>query len=156
MILSGSIERIFIATRSRKLQASFKKVTLHASLGILGDRWYASAQGHRGKNITLIAAEEIDRYNQIYQQAIKYDATRRNIVTRGIDVNLLVNKIFTIGAVTLRGVELCEPCGVLGANLANNSIGAPEVVKAFLHRGGLRADIITSGDIYVGDTIVLV
>lgn len=155
MTLSDVVECIYIATASRKIQTSFKKATLHASLGILGDRWYASVQGHRGKNITLIAAEEIDRYNQVYQQTIKYDATRRNIVTRGLDVNLLVNKTFTIGAVTLRGVELCEPCGVLGANLANNTIGAPEAVKAFVHRGGLRADIITSGDIHVGDIISL-
>lgn len=154
--MPGVIEHIYIATHPRKSQAAFKKVTLHASLGILGDRWYASTQGHRGKNITLIAVEEIDRYNKMHDQHIKYDATRRNIVTRGINLNELVGKTFMLGEVTLRGVELCEPCRVLGANLANEKIGAPEVVKAFVHRGGLRADIITSGDIYVGDAIVLV
>jgi MOSC domain-containing protein YiiM len=151
----GRVETIYIATHSRKIQASFKKATLHAGLGILGDRWYASPQGHRGTNITLIAAEEIDRYNNTYHQTIKYDATRRNVVTRGIDLNALVGKTFTLGGATLHGVDLCEPCRVLGANLANDSIGAPEAVKAFVHRGGLRADIVSGGDIYVGDEIKL-
>lgn len=152
----GVIEYIYIATQFRKSQASFKKVTLHAGLGILGDRWYSSSHSRQGKNITLVAAEEVDRYNEKYKQHIKYDATRRNIVTRGIDVNLLVNKTFSVGSVILRGVELCEPCCVLGANLANDTIGAPEVVKAFWHRGGLRADIISSGDIHVGDSITVI
>lgn len=156
MTSTGTIEHIYIATHSRKIQASFKSATLHAGLGILGDRWYASTQGHRGTSITLIAAEEIDYFNQHYHQQIKYDATRRNIVTRGINVNELVGKTFTLGGATLRGVDLCEPCRVLGANLANDTIGAPEVVKAFVHRGGLRADIISSGGIRVGDIVELV
>jgi MOSC domain-containing protein YiiM len=156
MALIGTIEAIYIATHSRKIQTSFKNATLHAGLGILGDRWYASTQGHRGQNITLIAAEEIDYFNQTYHQAIKYDATRRNIVTRGINLNELVGKTFSLGGATLHGVDLCEPCRVLGANLANDTIGAPEVVKAFVHCGGLRADIISSGEIQVGDKIEVV
>jgi len=77
-------------------------------------------------------------------------ATRRNVLTRGIDVNELVGKRFRIGTVECEGVELCEPCTHL------ESMTQPGVIKAFVHRGGLNADILTDGEISVGDAVVLV
>jgi MOSC domain-containing protein YiiM len=82
--------------------------------------------------------------------AIEPAATRRNVLTRGIDVNELVGKRFRIGDVECEGVELCEPCAHL------ESMTQPGVIKAFAHRGGLNADILTDGEISVGDAVTVV
>jgi MOSC domain-containing protein YiiM len=76
--------------------------------------------------------------------------TRRNLITRGIRLNELVNTEFTIGNVRLRGVELCEPCVVLGRALSSESLSAPAVVKHWVGRGGLRVDVLSDGEIARG------
>ena len=72
---------------------------------------------------------------------------RRNVVTRGIDLNALVGHEFTVGEVRCRGMRLCEPCTV-----AQRYAGRP-VLRALVHRGGLRADILAGGQIKVGDPV---
>jgi len=72
---------------------------------------------------------------------------RRNIVTRGVPLNHLVGKEFTLGGVTLRGVRLCEPCTHL------EGLTEKGVLTGLIHRGGLRAQIIKDGTIRVGDAI---
>ena len=73
---------------------------------------------------------------------------RRNVVTTGVSLNHLVGREFTVGEARLRGMRLCEPCEHL-AELT----GQP-VVKALIHRGGLRAEIVSGGVIRVGDPIL--
>jgi MOSC domain-containing protein YiiM len=75
--------------------------------------------------------------------------TRRNVVTRGVDVNALVGKRFRIGDVECEGVELCEPCRHL------ESLTKPGIIKGLVHRGGLNADILEGGEISVGDPVVV-
>jgi len=53
-----------------------------------------------------------------------------------------------VGAVTLAGIRLCEPCEHLEA-----VSGVQGVIKALLHRGGLRAEVVLGGEIRVGDEI---
>jgi MOSC domain-containing protein YiiM len=74
-------------------------------------------------------------------------ATRRNIVTRGVPLKHLVGQQFRVGDVTLRGLRLCEPCAHL------ERLSHPGVREALIHRGGLRAQILTDGTIRVGDSI---
>ena len=40
---------------------------------------------------------------------------RRNLVTRGISLNPLVGRRFTVGEVECEGRRLCEPCAHLAA-----------------------------------------
>jgi MOSC domain-containing protein YiiM len=72
---------------------------------------------------------------------------RRNVVTRGIDLNALVGREFSIGEVRCRGMRLCEPCTVV-----QRYVGRP-VLRALVHRGGLRADIVGDGHIRLGDPV---
>jgi MOSC domain-containing protein YiiM len=72
---------------------------------------------------------------------------RRNLVTRGIDLNALVGHEFTIGSVACRGMRLCEPCTVV------QRYAARPVLRELVHRGGLRADILADGEISVGDPV---
>ncbi|PZS09409.1 MAG: MOSC domain-containing protein, partial [Chloroflexi bacterium] len=59
--------------------------------------------------MTLIAAEVCESFDP----PLEPDVHRRNLVTRGIDLNGLVGREFMIGAVRCRGMRLCEPCAVL-------------------------------------------
>jgi MOSC domain-containing protein YiiM len=68
-------------------------------------------------------------------------------VTRGVPLNHLVGREFTVGGVRLRGIKLCEPCAHM------ESLSRPGARKALLHRGGLRAQILESGTIRAGDPI---
>jgi MOSC domain-containing protein YiiM len=149
--VSGQVEAIFVAAERGELPAPVERVRAHAGRGLEGNRYYwAEGGAPPGCAVTLIAAEAMDAVGQDGDVSIEPAATRRNVLTRGIDVNELVGKRFRIGDVECEGVELCEPCSHL------ESMTQPGVIKAFVHRGGLNADILTDGEISVGDTVVVV
>ena len=87
------------------------------------------------------------RWRRDYQVELAAGDARRNIVTRNVPLNHLVGKEFAIGEVRIRGIRLCEPCDHL-----QRMTGKP-VIKGLLHRGGLRAQILTPGTIRVGDAV---
>ena len=74
-------------------------------------------------------------------------ASRRNVATRGIDVNALVGRRFRLGDVLCQGLRLCEPCVHL------DRLSGPGLLRPLIHRGGLRADVLTDGEIRSGDAI---
>jgi MOSC domain-containing protein YiiM len=80
------------------------------------------------------------------------EEARRNLITRGIDLNALVGRPFTVGTVECLGQRLCEPCAHLERLTAN--AGKPGTLRALIHKGGLRADIVSDGEIRVGDEII--
>lgn len=148
------IHTIFIAEHSLGKQVQVDKIELITGKGIVGDRNFDRAQWP-GQNITFIEIEEIEAFNNNYQQRIHLADTRRNIITQGIRLNDLVGKIFTIGDVRFKGVELCEPCATLGKLLGNDTLAAKDVVKAFVHKSGLRADVLSDGEIQYGMSITV-
>lgn len=148
------IHTIFIAEHSLGKQVQVDKIELITGKGIVGDRNFDRAQWP-GQNITFIEIEEIEAFNNNYQQRIQLADTRRNIITQGIRLNDLVGKIFTIGDVRFKGVELCEPCATLGKLLGNDTLAAKDVVKAFVHKSGLRADVLSDGEIQYGMSITV-
>ena len=79
--------------------------------------------------------------------ALKPAETRRNLVTRGVPLNHLVGKEFQVGDVRLVGVRLCEPCNYL------EEMTTKGVLAGLVHRGGLRANVLTSGVIRAGDSV---
>ncbi len=106
-----------------------------------------SAFTGREKELTLISAEAIDAFNAQNGTHIPYIAFRRNLITRGIDLNALVGRRFRIGSVECVGLELCEPCSKL-ARLVDRRV-LPDLV----HRGGLRAAILSRGSLVPGDPL---
>lgn len=122
--------------------------------GLLGDRYAAKAgiftprsDRLRGYDLTLIESEVLDRVTLSDGSHLTAAESRRNVATRGIDLNALVGREFMIGPVRAIGQRLCEPCVHL-QRLTN-----PGVVAGFVHQGGLWADILTAGEIRLGDTI---
>ena len=151
--MHGRIEAIYVSPKFGEPQHSVDCVELVAGSGIVGDRYYTERAGQPGLNLTLIEAEEIERFNAAHGASAPLHATRRNVVTRGVRLNDLVGKEFMIGNVRARGIELCEPCRILGANLATPMVDVAAVVRVFVHRAGLRADLLSSGPVCVGDPV---
>ncbi len=143
------IKAIYVAKKSRQAQIGIDAVKVDAGKGIVGDRYYAK-RGDVGLNITFVESEAIEAFNEHFEQNIEWHATRRNIITQGVRLNQLVGKEFSIGSVRFRGVELCDPCAFLGHSLKNDSLSAPQVVKAWTQQGGLRADVLTTGILRIG------
>ncbi|MBL1458330.1 MAG: MOSC domain-containing protein [Methylophaga sp.] len=143
------IKAIFTASENLGGQRQVPAIDLVVGKGIKGDRNFDRSQWP-GQNITFIELEEINAFNQRFSQQISLSDTRRNVITEGVRLNDLVGQIFRIGDVSFKGVELCEPCSTLGALLENDSVSKKAVVKAFTHKAGLRADVLSDGQISVG------
>jgi len=150
-VSEGRVEAIFIAPQHGELPAPVERVRARTGQGLEGNRYYwPEGDAPAGCAVTLIAAEAVDAVTAEGEVAVTAGETRRNVLTRGIDVNDLVGKRFRIGEVECEGVELCEPCASL------ESMTQPGVIKAFVHRCGLNADILSDGEIAVGDPVSIV
>ena len=126
-----------------------KKETIEvvASKGIVGDRYFHDFNGDR-EQITLIESENIDYYNDTFNTKFTYLEFRRNIITKNIKLNDLVGKTIQVGEIKLKVNDLCRPCKDLQQRL-----GKSNIIKEFLRRGGLRCEILSSGNIKIGDKI---
>jgi MOSC domain-containing protein YiiM len=149
------VEAIHIAGDRGRPTRSVESVRALPGVGLEGDR-YASGRGTwgrrgtrgPGRDLTLIEAEEVERLAMHFGIELAPGESRRNVTTRGVRLNELVARRFRIGGVVCEGVRLCEPCTYL-----EDVTGKP-LREPLLHRAGLRADIVTSGTIAVGDPIV--
>ena len=144
-----TVERIFTRAASADSPTEHQTVRVVAGAGIEGDRYFAR-KDEPGQNVTFIEAEEIESFFAEQQRSADLSATGRNIITRGVRLNDLVGTEFLVGTVRFRGVELCEPCLGLGQALATPATPPAKVVKRLVHRGGLRADALSSGEVAVG------
>jgi len=154
--MSGSIISIFIAPEAAMPMRSVDEARLEEGQGIVGDRYYSDKgtfseklKGSPDSEVTLIESEQIDDFNRRNGLDIDYGSPRRNIVTKGIWLNELVNVQFRVGEVLLEGIRLCEPC----AHLAR--LVTEKVLPGLVHRAGLRARIVSSGSIKPADSIKL-
>lgn len=143
----GSIEHIFIAPHHGKPMAALAEAEAIAGCGLRGDRYAKPSEQASDEQITLIEAEHIEGFVRMHGLTLAPDQPRRNVVTRGVDLNRLCGTRFAIGDVELEGVELCEPCGTFAKRTY------PEILSFFFHKGGLRARIVRGGIIRVGDTV---
>lgn len=150
----SQIDHIFFARTAGGVLEAATQVEVVAGFGIVGDRYFG-ARDEPGQNLSLIEAEEIEAFNARHGRSEPMACTRRNIVTRGVRLAELIGREFLIGGLRLRGVEFCEPCLGLGESLASAGLDAPAVVRHFVHRAGIRADVLDSGRLRVGQEIRL-
>ena len=147
----GRIEHIHIARTEGGALESVSEIEAIAGFGLVGDRYATfdhDAEYDGGQDLTLVEAEALERLAAEEGIHLEPGATRRNVTTRGIALNDLVGKTFSVGGVKAQGVELCEPC-----NHLQQSIGKP-ILRPLAHRAGLRAHLLTSGKIRVGDAVM--
>ena len=144
---SGRVEAIAIAPDAEAPMVRVDEATARADRGLEGDRYFdqrgtfSNAHG-RGYDLTLIEAEVLDGL-ELPKGRLAPEEARRNVLTRGIDLNALVGKPFTIGGVRCLGQRLCEPCAHLERLCAR--AGKPGTLRALIHKGGLRADVLSDG-----------
>jgi MOSC domain-containing protein YiiM len=146
--MAGRIEGIYISPKKRLLPEPVDSVRAFAGRGLEGNRYFFDGDAPPSVALTLIAAEAVEALEREHGISIEPRESRRNLVTRGVDVNALLGKTFRIGEVECRGVQLCEPCTTL------QSMTKPGIIKGLAHRGGLNVDILSDGQISVGDAVV--
>jgi MOSC domain-containing protein YiiM len=144
---TGTLVSIHLAPAAAEAAVPVARARALPGRGLEGDR-HAEGRGTfpsglPGSALTLIEAEVCESFDP----PLAADEHRRNLVTRGVALNSLVGREFTVGAVRCRGMRLCEPCTVV-----QRYAGRP-VLRALVHRGGLRADILEEGEIAPGDRL---
>jgi MOSC domain-containing protein YiiM len=147
----GIVEHIHIARERGGPVESVPEVEAVRQVGLIGDR-NALAPGqwdqrHLGEELTLVEAESLDMLARDHDIHLQPGETRRNVTTRGISLNDLVGMRFRVGEVIAEGVELCKPCNDL-----QKMLGKP-IIRPLAHRAGLRALLVNSGRIRVGDAV---
>lgn len=144
--MPGRLEWIHVTDSAGAPMRALDRATLRSGIGIEGDRYafdagYWSDHPAGDRELTLVAGEVID------ELGLAPGASRRNLTTRGVDLDALIGREFLVGSVRCRGERRCEPCTYL-----EGMIGRP-ILRDFVHRGGIRARILTDGDVVVGDPI---
>jgi MOSC domain-containing protein YiiM len=148
----GSVEGIYLAREHEEPTAPVERVRVVAGRGPEGDRHFvdegtAPNEPGTGHDLTLIEAEAIEALGSETGIELGPGEARRNVVTRGVSLNDLVGRAFRVGDVRCVGVEPCDPCRHL------ERITKPGVLKGLAGRGGLSADVVSGGEIAVGDPV---
>ncbi len=138
--MPGLVEAIHISPERSELPHAVESVNVTAE-GVEGDRYFGA------RDLTLIEAEALEGLREDTGIELSPAEVRRQVLTRGVPLNDLVGKTFTVGGVECVGQEWCEPCNHL------QGLTYPGVLRGLVHRGGLRADIVSGGRIAVGDEV---
>ena len=149
---TGEVVSIHIAPSAAERMISVKEVRALRGKGLEGDRYFNEVGTYSDKpgpdrEVTLIEIEAVEALKRDSKIELDPGECRRNIVTRGVPLNHLVGRQFRVGDVLLRGIRLCEPCSHLEGLTTNG------VLAGLVHRGGLRAQILSDGIIHVGDAV---
>lgn len=151
---ASTLEAIFIAAASGAPMRRVESARAVAGRGIEGDRYFVGARQSQGRqrkggDLTLIAGEVLDEV-RAHGMRIDGGLSRRNLLTRGVELDRLVGRRFRVGKVVLEGTSICEPCLEL-----TKGCDDPGVLTALVHRGGLRAAIRVGGELRVGDRLAV-
>ena len=147
----GTVELIALASEAEGPMRSVSTAEAVEGRGLLGDRYERKAgtfskPGGRGYDLTLVEAEALEELSAKGVELAPAEA-RRNLVVRGIALDDLIGRRFRVGEVECLGQRRCEPCSHL------ERLTRPGVLRGLVHRGGLRADVLSDGEIRVGDRV---
>ena len=149
MILS-----IYTKSKGGEPMTRHASIKCEAGYGLKGDLYYERGKAQGGTvapkaQVTMTAAEALIACHDESGLHLRPNECRRNLITSGVNLNQLVGKTFRVGeSVVLRGLEQCRPCSTL-----EKMTGLPGLVKAMTDRGGLRCEVIESGEIREGDLV---
>ena len=147
----GTVELIALASEAEGPIESVPEAEAIQGRGLLGDRYERGAgtfsnPRESGYDLTLVEAEALEELSAKGIEMLPIEA-RRNLVVRGIALDDLIGRRFRVGEVECLGQRRCEPCSHL------ERLTRPGVLRGLVHRGGLRADVLSSGTIRTGDSI---
>jgi MOSC domain-containing protein YiiM len=143
----SKIELINITSNSDHKTCYINQAFLEKDKGIVNDRYFNNYK-YKKEQVTLINLEEIDTFNKNIGKNVDYKDFRRNIIISEINLSKYINKKIIIKNVVLKIHELCQPC-----NYLQKKLDVPNLVKLLVNKSGVRAEIISSGFISIGDKI---
>ena len=143
----SEVYKLGISIKNNQPINEVNSIDVITNQGVVGDRHFKEFNDPYNQ-LSLIESENIDYYNIKFGLNISYVNFRRNIVTKGIELNDLVGKKMLVGNVKIEGIDLCRPCKHL-----SEVLGQENIIKEFLRRGGLRCQILTSSSIKINDKI---
>jgi len=146
----SKIIKIRITKNNNKKINEVNSIDLIAGKGVIGDRHFKDYNDPYN-HLSIIESKNIDEYNKKYNLNIPYLDFRRNIITRGIELNNLIDKKIIIKKIQLDVINLCRPCRHLSEKLGENNI-----IKEFLRKGGIKCEILNDGKISTGDQIKII
>jgi MOSC domain-containing protein YiiM len=125
-----------------------------AGKGIEGDRYLLgtgtySKKPEPGRQLTII---EIEKLEALEEQGLHCtpNQSRRNVISKGIQLNDLVGKEIMVGDVRLKVHRFCQPCMYL-----EKKLNQPGLKEALWDKGGLKCEVMTDGEIRPDDKITL-
>lgn len=154
--VTGTVEAIYIASSAGEPMRTLSEAEAITGRGLAGDR-YLEGTGYYSnrpladgsREITLIEAEDLEGIMRETGIRLDPSESRRNVLTRSACVNSLIGKRFRMGQVLCEGIRICEPCTYL------EKLTGKRVMRPLVHRGGLRARIVSGGTVRVGDQILI-
>jgi MOSC domain-containing protein YiiM len=144
----GSVVSIHLARARGAPTFAVPEVRAVAGGGLEGNRYFRAGDDPPSIEVTLIAREALEALAREHAIQLEPGEHRRNLVTAGVPLNELVGEEFEVGEVRLRGLKLNEPCKYL-----EDLTGRPGLLRGLIHRGGLRAQVLTGGVIRVDDEV---
>lgn len=146
---SGVVVAICIGPAAGEPMLQVDAVKAIAGAGLQGDR-YASGEGSFNKGRQ--GSRQVTLINGLFFESsgFEYIDSRRNLVTKGVELMWLIGREFKVGGARMRGIKYSDPCR-WPSKLAGKSISFE---KVFHDRGGIVAEVIQDGLIRVGDLVV--
>ena len=147
----GTVELIALSAEAEGTMRAVSAAEAVEGRGLLGDRYerkagtFSDSRG-RGYDLTLVEAEALEELPARGVELAPIEA-RRNLVVRGIALDNLIGRRFRVGEVECFGQRRCEPCSHL------ERLTQPGVLRGLVHRGGLRADVLSGGELRIGDRV---
>lgn len=142
----GRVEWIGLRPARRETLTAVEAATALTAQGLQGDHYKTRSDGKR--QVTLIQAEDLQAIaSYLGKGEVPPETLRRNLVTRGINLQALKGKRFRIGEAVLEYTGECHPCSRMEENLGTGGYNA---VRG---HGGITARVIAGGEIRVGDEV---
>ena len=150
---TGSVVALFIVDRREAPMKKVEQLNALTGQGLEGDRYFLgtgtySKKPEPGRQVTLIKSEVLEWLRDEFDITVKPEESRRNVLTRGIEINDLVGTEFSVGPVRLRAHRLTRPCRYL-----ENLLGQPGLYNELWDNGGISCEILSDGIIKEGDII---
>lgn len=144
------VAALYICAEAGVAMRQVPAVEAVAGKGLRDDR-YAENRGHWSESdaceVTLIAQEDLDQATRETGISLRDGRHRRNIETRGIDLETLRGRRFQIGGAWFSAARRRPPCLYL------QKLTEPGLARALVGRGGIGAHCFKSGPIREGDPI---
>ena len=148
------VEAIFITGRGGEPMTRVAEVEAIAGRGLAGDRYLQRTGYWTGVDecqVTLIAAEALEEIGAKTKVSVSEGQHRRNIVTRGVDLQALGRRRFRVGEALLAFDRPRPPCRYI------QSVSEHGMTKALGRtRGGICARVIEGGMIHQGDAVEVI